>query len=162
MLDSRKHIKNQQKAWLFVTAQAVLLLLLIFLPVHTAVSPTGIRTIATIFELLGIVLILISAYGIRQSLTAMPVPKINGHLQIHGLYTYMRHPMYTGVLLLSLGIALNSCSLLKFGLVLSLLLLFIFKARFEESLLAKKYPNYDAYKAKTAMFIPGLKIPKRK
>ena len=132
------------------------------MPSDDIIHSQMLKFLATVFEITGIALILVSAYGIRKSLTAMPLPKENGKLQIHGLYTYMRHPMYTGVLLLSLGIATNSGSLLKFSFVLGLLILFIFKAKFEESLLAKKYPNYESYKSKTAMFVPGFIIPKQK
>jgi protein-S-isoprenylcysteine O-methyltransferase Ste14 len=37
-----------------------------------------------------------------------------------------------------------------------LLLLFKFKAAYEEKQLRNKYPNYGAYKKTTGMFFPGI------
>lgn len=149
---------NHQKSWIFVSVQAVILLLLIVMPSRNASSPAMVKIAAIMAVLVGLMLIFTSAYQIRQSLTAMPEPKPKGKLQVYGLYKYIRHPMYTGVLVFSLGIALYGTSLLKLGLVLGLFILFWFKAQFEEKLLTKKYHDYKAYKAKTPIFLPKLKM----
>jgi len=144
------------KSWLFVIIQAILLVLLIFFtdsntpPTYT-VSVTG-----KLIELAGGVILLISLYDLRKSLTALPLPKGNGVLQVRGLYKYVRHPMYVGVLTLSLGIAIAGGSAQKYLLVLGLYLLFSFKARYEENLLIAKYPDYEVYMKNTPRFIPRL------
>jgi protein-S-isoprenylcysteine O-methyltransferase Ste14 len=144
------------KSWLFVSVQALLLALLLFFtnakttPVHSVVLA------GRFIELIGFIILLVSFYDLRKSLTALPLPKENGELQIHGLYKYVRHPMYVGVLMLSLGIAVSSGSVIKYLLVLALYILFSFKARYEEKLLLEKYPGYKAYMRKTHRFVPTI------
>jgi protein-S-isoprenylcysteine O-methyltransferase Ste14 len=82
------------------------------------------------------------------------MPTKRGVLQVHGLYKFVRHPMYVGVLTLSLGIAMSGGGFFKYALVLALYILFRFKARYEETLLIAKYPDYKAYMHKTGRFIP--------
>lgn len=70
-----------------------------------------------------------------------------------GIYGYIRHPIYTGDLLLLLGLelALNS------WLVLMMLLLapvVMRQAIKEERMLASSLPGYDAYCQRTKRFIP--------
>lgn len=149
-------MNDRIKSWLFVSVQAVLLLLLVFFTNSATPPPQTIYFVGRALEVIGIVILLISFYDLRKSLTALPLPKENGTLQIHGLYKYVRHPMYVGVLTLSLGIAVASGSLLKYLLVLGLYILFSFKSRYEEKLLLAKYPGYKAYMKKTHRFLPTV------
>lgn len=144
------------KSWLLVGVQAVLLVLLIF---FTDAPRSSYAILGTITQVIGWVILLVSFYDLRKSLTALPMPKENGVLQIHGLYRYVRHPMYVGVLTLCLGISLSSTSLLKYCLLFGLFLLFSYKSRYEERLLTEKYPGYKKYKSDIHRFIP--KLPRR-
>jgi protein-S-isoprenylcysteine O-methyltransferase Ste14 len=108
-------------------------------------------------QLLGWVGILISAYNIRTVLTAEPLPRKNGKLSTDGLYRYVRHPMYTSVMVLSAGIAVSSGSLIKYALVIGLAVLFHFKSNYEEHYLAEQYPEYTNYAKKTPRFVPFTK-----
>ncbi len=151
-------MNDRTKAWLFVSVQALLLVLLIFIADQNA-APTDTEVLAGRFiQILGSIVLLLSLYDLRKSLTALPTPKDNGVLQIRGLYRYVRHPMYVAVLTLSVGIAVSSGSVVKYVLVLALYILFSFKARYEEKLLIAKYPGYSSYARRTNRFIP--KIPR--
>lgn len=142
------------KSWLFVSAQAVLLVLLIFLT-NSGTSPAHLIVISGKFvEYAGGVILLITFYDLRKSLTALPLPKERGVLQVRGLYKFVRHPMYVGVIVFSLGIAISSGMFRKYLIVLGLVLLFNYKARYEEKLLVAKYSGYKAYMQKTRRFIP--------
>ncbi|HWE75344.1 MAG TPA: isoprenylcysteine carboxylmethyltransferase family protein [Stellaceae bacterium] len=71
-----------------------------------------------------------------------------------GPYRYVRHPIYSGLLLALLGsaIALDRWeALLGFGLIFAALWL---KARHEEARLRHVLPDYDAYASQTAALIP--------
>jgi protein-S-isoprenylcysteine O-methyltransferase Ste14 len=73
-----------------------------------------------------------------------------------GPYRYVRHPIYSGILLALLGsaIALDRWrALLGFALMFAALSL---KARHEESRLRQVLPDYGAYAEKTAALIPFL------
>jgi len=73
----------------------------------------------------------------------------------HGIYSLVRHPIYSGDMLLVTGLelALNS------WLVLGVPLLFLMtrsKVIQEEGMLRKQLPGYEAYCARTGRFFPGL------
>ena len=110
-----------------------------------------------IFEWLGIVGILISAGSLRKSLTAVPIPKPDGKLSTTGLYRYVRHPMYTSVLLFATGIAIHSGTIIKYLLVIALYFLFYVKSKYEEKFLKIKYPEYAEYALRIPRFIPFSK-----
>jgi len=142
------------KSWAFVTVQAVLLVALIFLTDGNQYNPANVVLTGKIIQIFGAVILLISFYDLRKSLTALPMPKDNGVLQVHGLYRFVRHPMYVGVLVLSLGIAVAGGNLEKYVLVICLYILFSYKARYEEKLLAEKYSGYEKYMKNTPRFLP--------
>ncbi len=101
-------------------------------------------------------ILLVSFVALGNSLTASPLPKQRGTLVTTGLYSYVRHPIYSGLLLLSLGVVLDAGWWPQAVVALMLFLLLRIKAQFEETLLRKAYPRYAAYAAKTPMFFPRL------
>jgi protein-S-isoprenylcysteine O-methyltransferase Ste14 len=74
-----------------------------------------------------------------------------------GLYHYIRHPIYTGILLMILGTALF-VGTLSAGIGFLIIALAIwFKLRAEEELLSKHFPQeYPAYKNGTKALIPYI------
>jgi protein-S-isoprenylcysteine O-methyltransferase Ste14 len=73
-----------------------------------------------------------------------------------GLYRYVRHPIYSGILLAILGSAIaigQWRGLLAFVLIVIALLI---KSRHEERRLRDALPDYAAYAAETAALIPFL------
>ena len=70
-----------------------------------------------------------------------------------GVYRYIRHPIYTGDLVMLLGFefCLNSW---LFIAVLIIAVLTIYKAIREEKVLAETVTGYEAYRAQTKRFIP--------
>lgn len=83
-------------------------------------------------------------------------PASFGELQTTGLYRFMRHPIYTGVLLAVLGMVLRSGSWLHVAIGIATVAFFDRKAAWEEAQLRAHYPGYAEYAAKTAKFIPNL------
>ena len=71
----------------------------------------------------------------------------------HGLYAYVRHPIYTGDLLLLLGLelALNSWAFVG---VIVLAPIILRQAITEEKMLKRTLPGYDVYCQRTRRFIP--------
>lgn len=148
---------NRFQAWLYVFVQAVLLVLLVFLDRSIGPQIHRLAFVGSPFEWLGIIGVFMCAANLRRSLTALPIPKDEGELSTTGLYRYVRHPMYSSVLLLALGIALNSGSIVKYLLVICLYVLFYFKSVYEEKYLKLKYPEYERYSARIPRFIPFVK-----
>ena len=148
---------NQFQAWSYVFVQALLLALIVFLDRSMGPQVHRLILLGWSFELLGVAGVLVCAASLRRSLTVVPIPKEEGKLSTTGLYRYMRHPMYSSVLLLTLGIALYSGSAIKYVLVLSLYVLFYLKSVYEERYLRLKYPEYKKYSAQIPRFIPFTK-----
>jgi protein-S-isoprenylcysteine O-methyltransferase Ste14 len=93
----------------FVVVQAVLLGILFFGPSHlntdTSIeAPKGLLLWCGygIF-ILGTVIALIAAVNLGKNLTPLPRPKENAELIQSGLYRLVRHPIYSGVIVLSIG-----------------------------------------------------------
>jgi protein-S-isoprenylcysteine O-methyltransferase Ste14 len=71
-----------------------------------------------------------------------------------GPYRFIRHPIYTGIILAMIGTAL-AISLFGLIVVAAIAALFAYSASREESFLAGEFPaTFPAYKARTKMLIP--------
>jgi protein-S-isoprenylcysteine O-methyltransferase Ste14 len=73
-----------------------------------------------------------------------------------GPYRWVRHPLYTGEIVSSLGLALLAGSLAAWGVWLGFGALQAYRALREEQLLVRALPAYRAYQARTAALLPGL------
>jgi protein-S-isoprenylcysteine O-methyltransferase Ste14 len=71
----------------------------------------------------------------------------------HGLYRYVRHPIYTGDLLMLAGLQLALNSWLVLAVALAAVVV-VRQSRVEEAMLARHMPGYPVYRARTKRFIP--------
>jgi protein-S-isoprenylcysteine O-methyltransferase Ste14 len=85
-----------------------------------------------------------------------PTPNAHAALVTSGVYSVIRHPIYTAVLLASVGVALTHGHALPLVLAAVMVGFFTLKARYEEQLLSAVYPEYKAYMARTGRFLPFL------
>ena len=85
----------------------------------------------------------------------MPMSLRQGHeLVTSGPYAYVRHPIYSGIMLAMIGsaLALGMLWLLLFALYF---IYFIVSARTEEKMMLAQFPDtYPAYRRRTKMLIP--------
>jgi len=96
----------------------------------------------------------VAALRLGAALTPTPVPTERGTLITGGLYTFVRHPIYTGVLIIVVGLVIRSGSLLTLLVGVATVWFFNAKAAWEEARLAERYPDYPAYAAVTPRFVP--------
>lgn len=100
---------------------------------------------------------LLSVAGVRwlgSSLTPTPVPAGSASLRTDGAYARVRHPIYAGLLSAGAGWTLWAASWGHVALWCALLGLFTVKARWEERMLRRRYPDYAAYAAVVPRFLP--------
>jgi len=71
-----------------------------------------------------------------------------------GPYAYLRHPMYSGILLMLLGAAVYFGRYAWLVLFFSCLLGLYLKSRREERLLMRAFPDYPNYQRRTKALIP--------
>ena len=91
-----------------------------------------------------------------SNLNIVPMLKENHQLVITGIYKYIRHPMYTSVIFLCLGLLLTNPSLTNQLVMFILVVNLWFKSSFEEKLLTSRFSNYENYKKNTARFLPFI------
>ena len=84
-----------------------------------------------------------------------PVPKENGKLVTSGPYRFIRHPMYTAVLLMMAAFVVAGDTVRLACWLLLLAVLWI-KSSLEEIMLTQKFPEYDAYRQTVGRFLPKL------
>jgi protein-S-isoprenylcysteine O-methyltransferase Ste14 len=94
--------------------------------------------------------------ALGRSLTPFPYPRERARMVARGVFRCVRHPIYAGILLASLGWALAWLSLA--GVACSALLAVFFdrKARREEQWLRERFPEYAAYERRVRRFLPGV------
>jgi protein-S-isoprenylcysteine O-methyltransferase Ste14 len=105
----------------------------------------------------GLAIALIARRTLADNWSAVVSFKRDHELVTRGIYHYMRHPIYTGVLLLYLATVLLVGTL---GAALGFLIVFIglwVKLKQEEALMERHFPReYPAYKDRTKALIPYM------
>lgn len=86
----------------------------------------------------------------------VPTPGEQSALVASGPYHYIRHPIYTGVLLTAFGAAIAHGHAALLVMAIIMLVFFYMKSSYEEKLLQSVYPTYAAYKERTGRFLPRL------
>ena len=143
-------------AWVFVIGQFALLVVILVLPAADSwTTPGWLATAARIIGLAGAGILVIGLVNLGRSLTPLPTPVPHGQLSTGGLYRLVRHPIYTGVMALAVGAAVPSGNPATVAATLALIAWVMAKARWEEQHLRARYPDYDAYAARTPRFVPG-------
>ncbi len=139
-----------RKATLLVSVQLLCMIVLIYL---LPLFPLNIIQGAGMFAGLGLGLWAMLSMRLN-TIRVSPVPARSGRLTTNGPYRYIRHPMYTS-LLLFFGIWVAFRPSIPAVLVYGVLCVnMIIKLRYEERLLILKYPEYKAYCRETHRLVP--------
>jgi protein-S-isoprenylcysteine O-methyltransferase Ste14 len=139
------------KSAVFVVIQFVCLIV-IFL--NVSIVPHNIYLILGIalFLFLGIWAIFIMKFNFNVA----PDLVSNAKLVKEGPYKFIRHPMYTSVLGITICYILNDFSPLRILIFVILLINFILKLNYEENILIAKFSEYSDYKKSTKRLIPFI------
>lgn len=147
-----------KKDYIYVGIQGILFVGFIFDFDYFTLSIPGLaRSVGLGMAVLGGMIVILSIVQLSHSLSPFPTPRKNGQLISNGLFRLARHPIYSGIILGSLGLGLYLQSDWKIAISLTLLILFYFKSSYEEILLDAHYPDYKAYKQKTGRFVPKIR-----
>lgn len=91
------------------------------------------------------IVMLISIKDLGSNLSPFPRPIVNGNLTTSGIYSFIRHPMYYSLILISFGFFITKLSFYHLCLTISLALIIKLKIILEEKYLNKKFKNYFIY-----------------
>lgn len=144
-------------AWGLVAAQFALI-------IGLAVAPRGelwersatAISVALTLVAAGVVVGVVAAVGLGRALTPSPIPRTDADLTTTGIYALVRHPIYTGLLLLGAGLAIIGASWMHVVLLVALVALLSVKARLEERMLLARFSAYAGYAARVGRLVPGV------
>jgi len=143
-------------AW--VLGQSVLLVAVALLAVRFHGSEFhSIPVIAGAFlMIIGAATALAGALALGKNLTPFPKPAERAQLVRHGVYRFIRHPLYASIISVAVGWALVWQSWPALLVAAALVPFFHAKASQEERWLRKKFPEYAAYERQARRFIPWI------
>lgn len=118
-------------------------------------TPFRLRTCGLVLYTLGLITALLGRIQLGKSWSDIETPRAAEERAVvsHGVYAYIRHPIYSGDLLLLLGLELALNSWLVLG-VAALIPVVFQRAVKEENLLSEQLSGYGAYVQRTKRFIP--------
>jgi len=142
-----------------VGAQFALLALIVLLPARSDWPvPAGLRALTLAGAVVGLTVMVLGATALGRGLTALPLPNRQAQLRTGGLYRWVRHPIYSGLLLTAGSISAGSGSILRAVAFVLLVALLTIKARWEEARLERRFDGYAEYARRTPRFLP---LPRR-
>lgn len=104
----------------------------------------------------GGIVAVVGVIALGRHTSPFPRPSEHARLVRHGIYRWVRHPLYSSLMLVALGWALFWVSwpaLLAAG---ALVVLLDLKARREEEWLSGRFAEYEEYRRGTKRFVPGV------
>jgi protein-S-isoprenylcysteine O-methyltransferase Ste14 len=143
------------KDFLLVILQFLLFIVFTVLPAGFG-PPFIFPFITFILTVGGLLIVATGMYQLGSNITPFPTPLKNASLTTEGIYKFIRHPIYTGILLCTFGISLYTASYPRLVISVLLYVLFEYKSRYEEQMLCEKFPGYVDYKLKAGRFFPRL------
>jgi protein-S-isoprenylcysteine O-methyltransferase Ste14 len=153
-MSTRDWLSNRRGEW-YVMAQAVLMSAALFAPTFDGRLGTGIVLAAgAALCLTGLAFTVIGSIRLGPNLSPFPKPRDDGGLVREGIFSLVRHPIYSGFILLTLGWSLVWSSLAALIGALILLAFFDIKARREERWLETTFAEYAEYRQKVKKLIP--------
>jgi protein-S-isoprenylcysteine O-methyltransferase Ste14 len=148
----------------WVIAQGVLLCCFAIVPI-TQPSLIDIDSSVVLYASLGLtaifgfgamILLGRSLFDLGQNLTPLPHPRDDGQFVQTGIYSLVRHPLYSGVIFLAFTYASWQISWVHFLGAIALFIFFDAKARKEEVWLTEKFPEYSNYRTSVKKLIPWI------
>ena len=136
----------------WVVLQSVLVAAIVVLGVAGPSWPSSahwpLKVVGVLLAAAGAVIMVMAARALGSGFTPFPRPRDDGRLVDTGPYAVVRHPVYTGGILLFAGISLALSPWALVGTA-ALAVVWALKSRLEERFLAARYPEYTGYRART-------------
>ena len=128
------------------------------------VATTGAQSPGTALELggglvagLGVAILVVAMTDLGRLMTPFPEPVGGGDLVGSGLYGMVRHPMYSAVMLITVGLAGLFASVVGLAVWPLVIGFFSAKSRHEEQWLANAHSGYEEYRrAVPRRFVPKI------
>ena len=139
------------KSFIFVTIQFICIGIIAFTGKIFSVN-IFLNIAIILFLFLGIWAILVMKFNFNIAPELVPNPV----LIIKGPYIFIRHPMYTSVLGITLCWVIDFYTYYRFIIWIILFVNLLLKLYYEEKLIEAKFTEYKSYKLKSKRLIPFL------
>ena len=118
---------------------------------------SALNSLSWILILLSVVIGLKAVFDMKiPNLNILPELKKEHNLVKSGIYSLIRHPMYTAVMLFCLALTLSRFDAISLGVFAILCIDLYFKSKKEESYLLDRFKSFQEYRSKTSRFLPFL------
>ena len=105
----------------------------------------------------GIKTAMIGTITLKGNYASTLVIREDHQLIIHGIYRYLRHPIYLGVMITCIGLPVYASSLSGILIMSALIPIFLYRIKMEERMLIEEFGDaYRAYKQATKKLIPFI------
>ena len=158
------HWWRGEKGEYWVLGQAILFVLFLLLPVYPGTVPDNLSVIVqygrwgmiALAGSLAIAFLVGGGLALGGNLTPLPHPKQDGTLVTTGIYAWVRHPLYSGVIFAAIAYSVWQWSFIHGMGAIIFFFFFNFKASKEEEWLNNKFSDYHSYQLQVKKFIPWI------
>ena len=106
---------------------------------------------------IGLTIALVAHFTLRRSYSSTLVIRKDHQLITHGIYRYVRHPVYLGVIIAVIGLPVFASSLYGLLIILALIPIILNRIRMEERLLTEEFGDvYRDYQETTSKLVPFI------
>lgn len=146
---------SRRAGWAWVACQFLLIAALVFAPASPALH--GPHIAGWIVFAFGLLIFFAAFVSLGKSFTPNPVPRADAPFIANGVYQWIRHPMYSAVLICALGWAITFGGVWHYALGFILLAFFWLKSNAEECWLSSVHPEYVKYRLSAGRFLPKFR-----
>jgi protein-S-isoprenylcysteine O-methyltransferase Ste14 len=159
----REEKRVSRQSVIRVTVIALLYIALLFLPfadrrgIGTLATSPAVRWIGVVLFGVGIGLVVWSGVALGRLYSGDVTLQEDHHLVTDGPYRYVRHPRYTGAILLAFGLALTFRSWIGLVGSAAFIGIILFRIKDEEALMRKAFDQeWEAYCERTRRLVPFI------
>lgn len=143
---------NRIKSIMLVVFQFVFILLLL-----SGFPLKNMPALSYAFIILSILLVFWAIVTMKKSkLRILPEPSPHATLVTNGPYRFIRHPMYTAILMGSVGLLIHQFTWLRLSYVIALTVVLVGKLIWEERMLLQKFEAYRDYMRRSKRLLPFI------
>jgi protein-S-isoprenylcysteine O-methyltransferase Ste14 len=152
-------LHNRRGEW-YVAVQVALMIAVFLAPKLDGRVPDGnpewsefIVIFGGVFFGVGLVIALLGLITLGHNLSPYPKPRMEAELVESGIYSIVRHPIYSGIILFAFGWGLAWSSILAVAGSVIFFFFFDLKSRREERWLETKFADYARYKKRVKKIV---------
>lgn len=147
--------ERAQRVGTVLVAAQFTLVGLVLLPIGPALGSGQLRPLGLVLLALAAVVGGLALVALGRDTRVHPIPGQGAVLRTHGIYAFIRHPMYAAVLLACAGVTVSTGRVLAIVALVLLAGVLAVKARFEDALLEARFGwQFAVYASRVPAIIP--------